>query len=225
VSEAGWCRPRAKGDEHVSNLSGGPAHSAEQLTIQHYPRSNARSDGQEDEVFGPNGCTRPALSECRKVYIVIHHRRYSEGAFQKISQRNISPAEEVRRRNHDAGVHIGYPRRSCGNCAQRAARYSGFLKKFSYAITNQLNDSISTSTIVGRGGPPGNDVTICICKSETKVRPAYVNSNNKAISGGDMLPLQWCSRIGRFRGHCCGRSLEPLNISDFARPLLPRVLR
>src|ERR1700691_2788524 len=113
---------RGSGDEHITDLAGRPTHAVKKPSVEHDAGADASADGKKDKV--PYSFCGADLTLCNRgrIHIVLYCRRHAETGFQQRAQRNVSPAHEIGRGQHDTLVHIRYPGRPGRKPAQRASR-------------------------------------------------------------------------------------------------------
>ena len=110
------------GTSMITDLAGGPIHSVKEPPVEHDARANSGADGEKHKVPYSLCGADLALRNGGRIHIVFYRRRNAEAGLQQRAQRNISPAHEIGRGNHDALVHIRDPGRAGSNRAQQAAR-------------------------------------------------------------------------------------------------------
>src|SRR6185503_5655911 len=98
-------------DRDMTELAGGIARTAIDVTVDDDPTTDAGAQGQANDVIRPAGGPSPPLAVNRAVRVVVQRSRQVEAFADPVAQRHVGPAE-IRGKQHDAGLRVQRPGRA-----------------------------------------------------------------------------------------------------------------
>jgi nitrite reductase/ring-hydroxylating ferredoxin subunit len=90
-----------------------------QLAVDHDARANAGAYGEEDKIINTFGCACVVFSEGGKIHVIVHGCGHPKLRLEHLAQGNLTPAHQIRCRNHNAAFGISDARSSGGDGRDR----------------------------------------------------------------------------------------------------------